>query len=137
MKFFGRIAKRLCTLIGGIVVIVILCVACSSSNSTNNVPSSDQESSTKKSEAQYEFTEKPTLVYEDYTNKIVGIIKNNSGSDKGYIQISFTLYDADGNNIGTAFTNTNNLKEDGTWKFEAIVLEDDVASFELNEITGY
>ena len=69
MKFFGKMTKRLCTLIGGIVVIVILCVACSSSNSTNNVPSSDQESSTKKSEAQYEFTEKPKLVYEDYTNK--------------------------------------------------------------------
>ena len=137
MKFFGRIAKRLCTLIGGIVVIVILCVACSSSNSTNNVPSSDQEISTKKSEAQYEFTEKPKLVYEDYTNKIVGIIKNNSGSDKGYIQISFTLYDADGNNIGTALANTNNLKDGGTWKFEAIALENDVKSFELDEVSGF
>ena len=137
MKFFGRIAKRLCTLIGGIVVIVILCAACSSSNSTNNVPSSDQESSTKKSEEQYEFTEKPTLVYEDYTNKIVGIIKNNSGSDKGYIQISFTLYDADGNNIGTALANTNNLKDGGTWKFEAIALENDVKSFELDEVSGF
>ena len=137
MKFFGRIAKRLCTLIGGIVVIVILCVACSSSNSTNNVPSSDQESSTKKSEAQYEITEKPKLVYEDYTNKIVGIIKNNSGSDKGYIQISFTLYDADGNNIGTALANTNNLKDGGTWKFEAIALENDVKSFELDEVSGF
>ena len=66
MKFFGRIAKRLCTLIGGIVVIVILCVACSSSNSTNNVPSSDQESSTKKSEAQYEFTENISKCCEVY-----------------------------------------------------------------------
>ena len=130
-------AKRLCTLIGGIVVIVILCAACSGSNSTNNVPSSDQESSTKKSEAQYEFTEKPKLVYEDYTNKIVGIIKNNSGSDKGYIQISFTLYDADGNNIGSTLANTNNLKNGGTWKFEAIVLEDGVKSFELDEVTGF
>ena len=137
MKFFGKMTKRLCTLIGGIVVIVILCAACSGSNSTNNVPSSDQESSTEKSEAQYEFTEKPKLVYKDYTNKIVGIIKNNSGSDKGYIQISFTLYDADGNNIGSTLANTNNLKNGGTWKFEAIVLEDGVKSFELDEVTGF
>ena len=57
--------------------------------------------------------------------------------EKGYIEVTFTLYDADGNNIGTALANTNNLKDGGTWKFEAIVLEDDVASFELNEITGY
>ena len=137
MKFLGKIGKMLCTLIGCLVIIVVLCVACSSSNSTNNVASSDQESSTEKSEAKYEFIENPELVYENYTNKIVGIIKNNSGSDKGYIQISFTLYDADGNNVGSALANTNNLKADGTWKFEAIVLEDDVKSFELDEVSGF
>ena len=64
-------------------------------------------------------------------------ISNNSGSDKGYIQISFTLYDADGNNIGTALANTNNLKDGGTWKFEAIALENDVKSFELDEVSGF
>lgn len=69
--------------------------------------------------------------------KLQDIIKNNSGSDKGYIQISFTLYDADGNNIGTALANTNNLKDGGTWKFEAIALENDVKSFELDEVSGF
>ena len=77
------------------------------------------------------------MVEKDYSTYIVGTIKNNSGMEKGYIEVTFTLYDADGNNIGTALANTNNLKDGGTWKFEAIVLEDNVASFELNEITGY
>ena len=86
----------------------------------------------------YEFIEEPTLSTNEYGNQIiVGVIKNNTNIDKGYIQVSFTLYDADGNNIGTAWTNTNNLKAGGTWKFEAGILEDNVESFELDEVTGF
>ena len=86
----------------------------------------------------YEFIEEPTLSTNEYGNQIiVGVIKNNTSVDKDYIQVSFTLYDADGNNIGTAWTNTNNLKAGGTWKFEAGILEDNVESFELDEVTGF
>ena len=86
----------------------------------------------------YEFIEEPALSTNEYGNQIiVGVIKNNTSVDKDYIQVSFTLYDADGNNIGTAWTNTNNLKAGGTWKFEAGILEDNVESFELDEVTGF
>ena len=86
----------------------------------------------------YEFIEEPTLSTNEYGNQIiVGVIKNNTSVDKDYIQVSFTLYDANGNNIGTAWTNTNNLKAGGTWKFEAGILEDNVESFELDEVTGF
>ena len=86
----------------------------------------------------YEFIEEPTLSTNEYGNQIiVGVIKNNTSVDKDYIQVSFTLYDANGNNIGTAWTNTNNLKAGGTWKFEAGILEDNVESFEIDEVTGF
>ena len=86
----------------------------------------------------YEFIEEPTLSTNEYGNQIiVGVIKNNTSVDKDYIQVSFTLYDANGNNIGTAWTNTNNLKAGGTWKFEAMISEDEMATFELDEVTGF
>ena len=68
-----------------------------------------------------------------------GIIKNNSGKDCSYVQVTFNLYDADGNQIGTALDNINNLEKDGTWKFKAMGMdvEGDVASYKLAEITGY
>ena len=127
--------------LGVIIGFVVLMVGCAALFSTGVDTTTEMETETKvennSAEAKYEFVEEPKMVEKDYSTYIVGTIKNNSGMEKGYIEVTFTLYDADGNNIGTAFTNTNNLKEDGTWKFEAMVFEDNVASFELNEVTGY
>ena len=47
---------------------------------------------------------------------------NNSGSDKGYIQIEFPVYDKDGNKLDSAFANVTELKKDKTWKFKAVYL---------------
>lgn len=68
-----------------------------------------------------------------------GIVINNKDRDLSYAQVTFTLYDADGNQIGTALDNINNLKAGGTWKFKALALcdKDEIASWELTEITGY
>jgi hypothetical protein len=68
-----------------------------------------------------------------------GIVKNNSGKDCTYVQVTFNLYDKDGNQIGTALANVNNLEKDGTWKFKALGMDVDgeIASYKLAEITGY
>lgn len=103
--------------------------------------SEEQEvSGTKESKPKYEFVEEPTMTDGGYgTYYIEGVIKNNTSFDKDYIQVSFTLYDADGNNLGTALANTNNLKADGTWKFKAMGISTsaEVESFELDEVTGF
>ena len=127
--------------LGVIIGFVVLMVGCAALFSTGVDTTTEMETETKiennSPEAKYEFVEEPKMVKKDYGTYIVGTIKNNSGMEKGYMEVTFTLYDTNGNNIGTALDNTNNLKDGGTWKFEAMVLEDDVASFELNEITGY
>lgn len=127
--------------LGVIIGFVVLMVGCAALFSTGVDTATEMGTETKvensSPEAKYEFVEEPKMVEKDYGTYIVGTIKNNSGMEKGYMEVTFTLYDANGNNIGTALDNTNNLKDDGTWKFEAMVLEDDVASFELNEVTGY
>lgn len=96
----------------------------------------------KEYEEDFVFIEGPTLQLADYASYefgsyIVGVVKNNTDKDYDYLQISFTLYDEQGNVIDTAFTNANNIKAGGTWKFEAMFFAEDVASWELDEITGW
>lgn len=54
-----------------------------------------------------------------YTYNIEGVLKNVSGKKLNYAQISFVIYDMDGNNIGSAFDNINYIDVNGTWKFKA------------------
>lgn len=76
---------------------------------------------------------------DEYSSKVVGTFTNNSGAEIGYVQVSYNLYDSDGNQIGTALANTSNLADGGTWKFEAYGTQglDKVASFKLGEVTGF
>lgn len=57
--------------------------------------------------------------YGYYTYNIEGILKNVSGKKLSYAQVSFVIYDMNGNNIGSAFDNVNYIDVDGTWKFKA------------------
>lgn len=68
-----------------------------------------------------------------------GALTNNTDKEKSYIQIEYVLYDADGNQVGTALANTNHLKAGGSWKFEALgtVSPDQVASWERSDVSGF
>ena len=57
-----------------------------------------------------------------YALYIEGTVTNNSGRDLSYVQILIPTYDADGNKVGSAMDNINNLKDGETWKFKAIDL---------------
>lgn len=74
-----------------------------------------------------------------YSCKISGVYTNKAGKDLSYVQVSYNLFDADGNQIGTALANTNNLADGGTWKFEAFgsVAVDEVASYKIGDVTGF
>lgn len=137
MKLLSKIGKGFFTVVGLFVVLCVLAVACSiGSTSTDDVA----VKGTKDTKAKYEFVEEPVLteggggVY-----YIEGVMKNNTSMDKEYVQVVFTLYDADGNNVGTALANITNLKADGTWKFKAmgVVTNSEVETFELDKVTGF
>lgn len=57
--------------------------------------------------------------YLGYSASVVGKAKNISGKNLSYVQLEFSLYDAAGNNLGTALANINNLSSGDTWNFEA------------------
>ncbi|MCB1579903.1 MAG: hypothetical protein H6859_09815 [Rhodospirillales bacterium] len=73
-----------------------------------------------------------------YGNKVlVGILKNTTDREYGYVQIQFNLYDKDGVQVGSTLANVNNLEPQSTWKFEAGIIEENVTMFKVKDITGF
>ncbi len=74
------------------------------------------------------------------TYAITGIFTNTSGKEYSYVQLTYTLYDESGAQIGEAYANANNLKDATAWKYEAYVFasgDDAPASFELSDVSGW
>lgn len=139
-------------IIGILVVVVVIALfagangskeySADSANSTTGTQMSSADSSASSSEAdeaKYVVTDEVLDTSNPYYAYVNGTLTNNSGHDLNYIQVEYVLYDSDGAQIGTALANTNNLKSDGVWKFEAISTEgpDSVASFELADVTAW
>ena len=70
---------------------------------------------------------------------IEGIVTNNLDKDYSYVQIEFICYDKDGNNLGTALDNTNNLLGKQTWKYKAMGMftNQTVDHCDFKEVTGW
>ncbi len=70
---------------------------------------------------------------------IEGYIKNTTNKDYNYVQVSFNVYDADGNTVGSCLANNSGLEANGRWKFKAICSgdADTIASYKLDEITKW
>lgn len=77
------------------------------------------------------LTAKRTLV----GGQISGIIENRRGRRLNYVFIKFNLFDADGNQIGTAIDTISDLAAGGRWKFQAVSLQD-FTTFKPTELIG-
>ena len=146
-----RLFKGLIYFLGIVTLLSILCAACEDEEVTyvehtgpNDAvlvipeePDSEVEVIVPESEEDFIFLEGPECVFGEFNHSMTGVLKNNSNKDFDYVQLSFSLFDANGNVVDTAFTNVTNLKAGRTWKFEAMFFEDNVASWELDEITGW
>ncbi|ADU32278.1 FxLYD domain-containing protein [Evansella cellulosilytica] len=77
------------------------------------------------------------LVSDDYYSYVEGTIVNEGDETYSYVQIDISLYDEDGNRIGSTFDNINDLQPGETWKFEALIFEPNVDSYEIIEISGF
>ncbi|MDE6505374.1 MAG: FxLYD domain-containing protein [Clostridia bacterium] len=111
-----------------IVVTIILVVSLSKSESKPKLTVSDTHMSVTYNE------------YLGYSATITGVAKNISGQNISYASVEFSVYDASGNNLGTALANINNLGEGDTWRFEATLFSfpsTRPTSFKLVEINGY
>ena len=68
--------------------------------------------------------------------EVVGRIRNNTKRTYSYVQVTFRLYDSQGDQVGSAMANVNGLEPGGTWKFKAVCFCRG-ERFRLNEITGF
>lgn len=134
----------------GFVGFIGLIGAIGSSSNTKPKATDTQEVSTSENTSKLDTTSKKEIekleIIGDVTDTrdtiglyIEGIIKNNYGKDLSYVQITYSLFDKDGNQIGTATDIISNLEKDGKWKFKALGIDTDnkIVSYKLVEITGY
>ncbi len=156
-----------CLSVVGVVAILLVAIALLAGGpddqkefeSTTAQESQQEESATSETDttedegetaSEEEAAEKPAkysvsgeeVVSDGWSYKITGILTNNSGASRKYVQIEYNLYDADGNLLGTALDNINNLEDGGTWKFSAaaFVTSDElqnIASYELADVSGF
>lgn len=80
-----------------------------------------------------EWVQMPTTQTSNYSQYIVGVIKNVSSKTYSAF-IVFTLYDAQGNQIGSASDIVNNIKPGSTWKFKAHIPDNGTVRYELDGI---
>lgn len=127
-----------------VIVFFVLIGAISSmgednSTSDNGTTVSGQVENPTTKKEKFELVGEVEQETDQFATYLKGVIKNNSGKACSYVQVTFNLYDAEGNQIGTALDNINNLEADGKWKFKAMGIDVDgeIASYKLAEITGY
>ena len=136
-KFLGKLVKGLLVFIGGLVVLVC-CVAV--------VGTSDGDTSSSDSGVQEQQEQQEVKRNTDVDKYQVQILDSRSDGfatyitgtlvadkDYTYVQILIPCYDADGNKLGDAIANVNNLNKGESWKFEAMSIDADVASFDVDK----
>lgn len=121
-----------------LIIVVILVVFASSTG--DNEDGNANSSTSGNVEQSEKFTYTITDEYDNgFSYYIEGTVKNNRDKDYSYVQIEFICYDKDGNNLGTAIDNTNNLLGQQTWKFKAMGLFTDsgVDHCDFQEVSGW
>ncbi len=79
------------------------------------------------------------LSKDTYSSTIKGTFTNTSGRELSGVSLTYSLFDADGNQVGNAYASTNNLADQSSWKFEAYCDADGskIASYKLANVTAY
>lgn len=110
-----------------IVLIALFNIACFSSDDDLDIINGPTMS--------VEYTE-----YLGYSAEIHGTLKNNSSRSYDYVSIEFSVYDSNGNNLGTAIDNVNNIGAGESWVFSATLFSfpsSRPTSYKLIEITAW
>ena len=74
----------------------------------------------------------------EYGNRVIrGTVRNNTNREYGYVQVEFNLYDSQDVQVGSTFANVNNIEPHSTWRFEAMVMEDNASKALPKGVTGF
>ncbi len=127
----------------GILVIIGIFGAVMGDDETNDSNNKSNTKNSVKTEKKEKFSYNVESAAPDENNffyYISGTVTNNTNKDYSYVQIEFVCYDSQGNNLGTALDNTNNLLGNQTWKYKATFLGSEVEEIDhcdYHEITNW
>lgn len=68
---------------------------------------------------------------------ICGTVVNNSSRNISYVQVEISLYDRDGNVVGSTTDIIDNLEGNATWKFRAPIVDDNVGHYKIKNVSGW
>ena len=100
-------------------IILILIIQQTTGNKKKDVEVKSSTQETQK--AKYEVSEL-NIEKDSFSSYVTGVLKNNTDKEKSYVQVTIPAYDANGNKVGDALANVNDLKPNSTWKFKAMYL---------------
>ena len=132
-KLLGKLVKGFVLMVG-LLVCLVACVAFMGSDSD----SSSSDSGTQEQQEVKRNTDVDKYQVQILDSRSDGFATYITGTlvadkDYSYVQILIPCYDADGNKLGDAIANVNNLNKGESWKFEAMSIDTDVASFDINK----
>ena len=100
-------------------IVLILIIQQTTNNKKKDVEVKNSTQETQK--AKYEVSE-INIEKDSFSSYVTGVLKNNTDKEKSYVQITIPAYDANGNKVGDALANVNDLKPNSTWKFKAMYI---------------
>lgn len=100
-------------------IILILIIQQTTGNKKKDVEVKSSTQETQK--AKYEVSEL-NIEKDSFSSYVTGVLKNNTDKEKSYVQVTIPAYDVNGNKVGEALANINDLKPNATWKFKAMYL---------------
>ena len=100
-------------------IVLILIIQQTTGNKKKDVEVKNSTQETQK--AKYEVSE-INIEKDSFSSYVTGVLKNNTDKEKSYVQITIPTYDANGNKVGDALANINDLKPNSTWKFKAMYI---------------
>lgn len=132
-KLLGKLVKGF-VLIVGLLVCLVACVAfigSDSDTSSNDGGTQEQQEVKRNTDVDKYQVQILDSRSDGFATYITGTLV--ADRDYSYVQILIPCYDADGNKLGDAVANVNNLNKGESWKFEAMSIDTDVASFDVNK----
>ena len=130
-KLLGKLVKGLLVFIGGLVVLVC-CVAVVGTSDGDGVQEQQEQQEVKRNT---DVDKYQVQILDSRSDGFATYITGTLVADRDYtyVQILIPCYDADGNKLGDAIANVNNLNKGESWKFEAMSIDTNVASFDINK----
>ena len=132
-KLLGKLVKGF-VLIVGLLVCLVACVAfigSDSDTSSNDGGTQEQQEVKRNTDVDKYQIQILDSRSDGFATYITGTLV--ADRDYSYVQILIPCYDADGNKLGDAIANVNNLNKGESWKFEAMSIDADVATFDIDK----